>query len=370
MGILFTITGLCVLAMLCKGSRIPLFDSPYLALIALSAVSFGTQFLLMMYFQAMGNPELSLLFQKTATLSFLFVFMWGYFYHERFISVTPPLSRLGLMLSLFAFILALHILSIAGIFQDLHLVTLVYGLTYTYGIIYHVFAIRVYFRILKIWNETAVKINIACMFLIGTCATVSTLTYWLETLNIVMMNSPEELILLSISSLALITGLTSLIIMNLKWSDFIYYIPFPIHAIMIYNSGGVLIYFRNVYSKSGETTLRRDESLISGALSGLSSFFQEVLGLGTKLTHVSASNYDFFFLHFPGESGTLAVLTSGANALLKQSIERFRKGIKPEWLAEMEKPLQTQKFEKEIDTLLSKTFPYLVIREENERETV
>lgn len=290
MGILFTITGLCVLLMLFKKSRISLLDSPYLALISLSAVSFGTNFLLMMYFQATGNLEFSLLFQKTATLSFLFVFMWGYFYFERFISVSPPISRLGLMLSLFAFILALHMLSIAGIFQDFHLVTMVYAKTYTYGIIYHIFAIGVYFRILKIWNKPAVKINVVCMFLVGTCATVSALTYWLETFNIVMANSPEELILLSISSLALLIGLTALIILNLKWGDFIYYIPFPIHAIMIYNSGGVLVYFRKVYSKSGENTLRKDEALISGALSGFSSFFQDLLGLGTHLTHVNASN--------------------------------------------------------------------------------
>ena len=123
----------------------------------------------------------------------------------------------------------------------------------------------------------------------------------------------------------MIVGIAVLMVNQLKSGDYVYYIPVPIHSILIYNYGGVLVYSQTVsHAHSAHVLLKESEILISGGLSGFSMFFKEILGSNAKLSHIVASPYEFLFSELPGLSGTMVLITSGANYFLKKSLKNLQ----------------------------------------------
>lgn len=140
-----------------------------------------------------------------------------------------------------------------------------------------------------------------------------------------------------------------------------YHIPFPIHQVLIYGPGGLLVYGRKVSSLEGGNVLKKDEILVSGALSAFSTFFKESLGIGAVISHINATEYEFFFVELPKESGTVILLTSGAKKLLQTSLSRLQKSIPDALLAKIRELRHDDEVIGAIDDLVMKTFPYLVV---------
>ncbi len=61
----------------------------------------------------------------------------------------------------------------------------------------------------------------------------------------------------------MIVGIAVLMVNQLKSGDYVYYIPVPIHSILIYNYGGVLVYSQTVHAHSAHVLLKESEILIS-----------------------------------------------------------------------------------------------------------
>ncbi len=345
-----------------KSFRIRLQDSPYLVFTALSAMAFLFSMILMGYYLYV-NPEILLarLFQKIGTLCMLMTFIAGYFYYEGFVSISPPTGRLTVMSGLFVFLLGFNLLNIFDQLKDPIFHPLSLAMTFLYGVSFHVFAIRVLRRVLKLWNRTAVKIDLLSLGLVGFYCLTNSLGSTLEMFGVVTYLSSEQLVILSAGTISFIAGMTVLIFNNAKFGQYIYHIPFPIHQVLIYGPGGLLVYGRKVTSKEGYKVLKKDEILVSAALSAFSTFFKESLGIGAVISHINATEYEFFFVELPKESGTIILLTSGANKLLQTSLSRFKRSIPEDVLAKIRELSHDDQIMGVIDDLVMKAFPYLVV---------
>jgi hypothetical protein len=191
--------------------------------------------------------------------------------------------------------------------------------TFYYFAGFHIFAGYVNNKILKIYPKTAVKIDRASIILVGSAAFIAgtreLIDYIVGNESLTLTNANTDVIFV-IAGIVLICGIAIMLVNTLKWGDYIFFIPVPVHVIMVYNDGGLLIYHRQVSPTLGGQGLDEREYLIPSALSAFSTFFQEILGSNEVLTHVSTQSYEFFFSKLPRDKGTIVVIASGSNFYL------------------------------------------------------
>jgi hypothetical protein len=367
--IMFVGVGLIVLMISERNMRIRLTDSPYLMVAAISAIIFTILIIIMLYSNWKHNENQFLLFQKLAMLPLLTIFIAGYFYYEAFITVNPPLPRVILFLSLYIFVLTFNLFNLFNLFAMGNMHSFTVMLTFFYGSLFHAFAFWVYSRILKLWNRFMIKIDLLSLLLVGLSMTLVAISFGMEFGGIISFLSLEQMGFLLVAMVLMIVGIGILMFNNIKWGDYVYYIPIPIHMILIYNAGGLMVYSRNVHTKSAEL-IRLSEVLLSGGLSGFSSFFQEILGSNSKLTYINAKSYEFLFQDLPEELGTLVVISSGTNYFLQKSMKRFVNAIGPELLNKIRLCAEIKSMEAELDTIVMKKFPFLILDNNGRNENV
>jgi len=361
------VVALFLITFLFKNLRIRFFDSHSLMTAALNVLLFGIFFLVAFYLRSQGNGAFSI-FENLALIPLNIVWISGYLYYEGFLYVKPPMWRYTLMLIMGITNILLVSINIGGALNLPQPNTLVTMMTFYLGSIFHSFAIYVTFQIIRIYPKRAVKIDNTSLFLVGIAASIAGTKELLEYLGVTSLVSltsfPTDSIYI-IAGIFLIAGISVLLINNLKWGNYIYYIPVPVHIIMVYNDGGLLVYNRNVAPVQGENTLEDKEYLIPSALSAFSTFFQEILGSNANLTHVSAKLYEFYFSELPDHKGTIVVIASGANFFLKRSINLLKKSISQGNLERLSETTKTDEFDSEFDEYVTKSFPYLVIKKKS-----
>ncbi len=95
-------------------------------------------------------------------------------------------------------------------------------------------------------------------------------------------------------------------------------------------------------------------------------FFKEILGSNAKLSHIVAFPYEFLFSELPGLSGTMVLITSGANYFLKKSLEKFTNLLTFELLDDIKNQLRIDTLTERLDETVTKAFPYLLIEKGEE----
>lgn len=157
-------------------------------------------------------------------------------------------------------------------------------------------------------------------------------------------------------------GLIIILMNHIISPDYLYKLPFPIRAVMLYNSKGLTVYSKQTVSDYFPYPM--EELLVTGALTAISNLISETLGAGASLRHINAEKYHIFFVDLPNRQGTLVVIAMGSTYYFKQSLERFAKKIPHELLFKVnETKVDVKGIREEINKLLINTFPYLSFEE-------
>ncbi|MBD3193361.1 MAG: hypothetical protein GF308_22185 [Candidatus Heimdallarchaeota archaeon] len=170
--------------------------------------------------------------------------------------------------------------------------------------------------------------------------------------------SGEQFMLISTIALGFsVVGLLMILINYVVNPSYLYLLPFPIHSFMIYNNNGVLCYSRKVEQVQPE--MENKDILITGAFSAISSLIQESLGADAKIQYIDAHQYQIYFNPLPRNSGTLVVIAYGETALFLKSLRRFIARISSELLDSLNTVTVQTSFELQIDKLIQKSYPYV-----------
>ncbi len=156
-------------------------------------------------------------------------------------------------------------------------------------------------------------------------------------------------------------GSILLVLNYLLHPNYIYYLPFPIHSMILYNKDGVISYSRNLHSVG--LLQKFPEIVLSGTFSAISILIKETLGSGAKVQKINADKYQIYFINFPEENMTLAVIALGNTYFFQKSLKKFSKLIPHETLKRMNEPgVNLLELRPEIDKYLLSAFPYIRIK--------
>ncbi|MHA1645932.1 MAG: hypothetical protein ACTSVL_00010 [Promethearchaeota archaeon] len=173
----------------------------------------------------------------------------------------------------------------------------------------------------------------------------------------IMLNSYFSQVGLIFSSL----GSIVLVLNYILHPNYIYYLPFPIHSIILYNKDGVISYSRNLHSVG--LSQKFPEIVLSGTFSAISILIKETLGSGARVQKINADKYQINFINFQEENMTLAVIALGDSYFFQKSLKKFSKLIPCETLNRMNEPgVNLLEVRPEIDEYLLKAFPYIRIK--------
>ncbi|MDH5402673.1 MAG: hypothetical protein OEY49_09295, partial [Candidatus Heimdallarchaeota archaeon] len=142
--------------------------------------------------------------------------------------------------------------------------------------------------------------------------------------------------------------------------NFVYNIPIPIVNIMIYNSSGMAVY--NKFVDVENLSIKFEEQLLSGALSAISSLIHETLGMDAKLDHFNAGSFQIYFNRIYESSTTIVAITMGESSIISKSLKNFTRMFPDTLLAEINEPVISTEFTKNVDEMLKQSFPYITLK--------
>ncbi len=350
--------GMFILFLAFKSMRIRLLESKFLFVAVLAAFCFLLTFLLFYYELMQGDLILAEFFKKLCPAPLCTIWIAGFYYYEGMINDRPDLGRSLLFLGLFTSIMGYIIFDLFGFISIPFASTIGLVLGFWYGTSFHIFAIHVTRKILKLFQRRNIKIDYFSLILVGTSTFFVGLYYLLEVWGI-----PESFRLIwgGIGGVFVLTGASILGLNQYKHGDYIFNTPVPIHVVMIYGDSGQLIYSRNVHPISARPLLGDKDILISGALTAFQIFFKEILGKKTQLRRIDATDYEFFFMPLIHNEGTVVLVASGSNYFLHKSIKKFASSINEDFLKQLNDTHEIDKFNDQLDEILLTSFPFLVI---------
>jgi hypothetical protein len=336
-------------------------NAPFIGYGLFSGVTLTTIYCLAAMYRViygMRNPIL----ERFSLIPVNWVFYFIYLYFEAIISIRIPLRRFLLMTLFMAINTTLIFLDVLQLFAVENLFSLFATFSYLYGSIVAIFAIVVIHYTLRLANLLPLKIDL----LAGVFVLFGTLTFQIS--GLISFFSQEAILWFWIGNCFYLTGLLMILINALKNVNYIYSIPNPISAILIYNTNGILIYGRE-FENYKMRALKKTDAVISGALTAFSEFFKTLMGEDANFKFIESTIYDFHFKRLSKEIGTLVVATAKSNYILRKSMENLVKEFSDfaidshQWT---EGGYVSEIYE-QFDKLVKKHFPYLIF-EKNIKE--
>ncbi|WP_371801717.1 hypothetical protein [Candidatus Lokiarchaeum ossiferum] len=175
--------------------------------------------------------------------------------------------------------------------------------------------------------------------------------------------SEYAMIFTQISWFSVLLGSILLICNYITHANYIYYLPFPIHSIIVYNEGGMLTYAQKF--NNSKFTDQLPDALISGIYSAISSLVRDTLGVGAQLQHINADKYQIYFKETSNLKATLAVIALGKSFFFQKSLNKFINSIPNSLINEINQPgVALSDFQQEIEEYVKRSFPYIQILNE------
>ncbi len=328
-------------------------NAPYMIDVIATGVIVGIIYFFSAYDLALTGVT-NLFLENLSLIPMTCIFFFMYLYFEALATARPPLKRILTMSGLLIVITTLHVLNTLNLFLIPNFFALFASFTYCYGMIICAFGVSIFKKALTSFRKTAIKIDIGVFY----TTVISTIILQISGISQFLYVGVNEgaILLFFIGNIIFIGAMGLLVINSLINGDYIYYIPHPIQAIMLYNEGGVLVFEQTF--ESGDQKLLKGPELISSALTAFSSFFKEILGTESKFNYINAKNYEFYFEQLPGNAGTLVVVASSANLILIKSMRKLVQSL-PNNTIESIKDFQGRMLFEEFDKLIKVYFPYL-----------
>jgi len=282
-------------------------------------------------------------------------FFFLYLHFEALISIRPKILTYTILLGLNSMLLIITLLKSFDLLTD----DLSFSICRKIISVGAVIAFsRVLFLVIKVNNNAKIKetkIETIAMLLF----LIYTIIFFIRDFFI------QEIMLYSLfSQVGIIFSSLGSIFMVLNYvlhPNYIYYLPFPIHSVILYNKNGIISYSRNLDSVG--LIQKFPEIILSGTFSAISILIKETLGSGAKIQKINADQYQIYFINFPKENMTLAVIALGNTYFFQKSLKKFSKLIPHETLKRINEPgVNLLDIRPEIDKYLLKAFPYIRIK--------
>ena len=282
-------------------------------------------------------------------------FFFLYLHFEALTSIRPKLFTFIILLGLNSMLLIITLIKSFDLLTDNLSFSICRKITSVSSVI--IFS-RVLFIVIQVNKNAKIKetkIEIIAMILFLIYVTI----FFIRDFLI------KEIILYSLfSQVGVIFSVLGSILLVLNYilhPNYIYYLPFPIHSIILYNKNGVISYSRNLDSVG--LLQKFPEIVLSGTFSAISILIKETLGSGAKIQKINADQYQIYFINFPKENMTLAVIALGNTYFFQKSLKKLSKLIPHETLKRMNEPgVNLLDIRPEIDKYLLKAFPYIRIK--------
>jgi hypothetical protein len=291
-----------------------------------------------------------------ATLNFSLIFFPIYLYFESLLTLKPKFPRFVLYSGLFCFSVTTIFISLVngGIYYNLTIFS-----TCFFIIFVGIFGVYVNLKNLKEYKLTIVKIELISMVLISIGGGIPFIFTSIALLGYLDPSLEEYRIIFNFANVWFAMAVILLLINGYLYGNFVFLLPNPIQAIMLYNKGGVLIYYKT-FLKQDTPIFQKEKDLISGAFTAFSLFFQDILGANAKLSYIRTDKYEFLLSELREEAGTVIIVTSHANYLLKESLNRFCRDLPKSIIEKLDSGRLNPKLEGEINKNMFENFPYLL----------
>jgi hypothetical protein len=287
-------------------------------------------------------------------------FFFFYLHYDALSSLTPTYRVFATLLILNSTSLGIVVCSALGIIIDLVLAFLMTRLITTISSLIALTLVTIIiYRIHRVANEKTTLWQLIGTSLLFVCRIIFLARDVTDAFLNLLANQTQAYNILTIIALVFaVSGLSIILLNHIISPDFLYKLPSPIRAIMIYNSKGLIVYSKQTITDSFPYPF--EELLVSGAFKAISNLISETLGTGADIQHIKAKKYHIFFVDLPENQGTLVVIALGATYFFKQSLERFSQLIPDSLLTQINEPnLNIRSLKDNLNTLLKKTFPYL-----------
>ncbi len=361
--IIICLVAVFLLLLAFKSMRIRLLESGFLFAAVTSAFLFILFFSLTYFERTQNDLFLAQLFENISLIPMNTIWISGFYYYDGMANDRPGLFRSIVFLGIYAASFCYIILNTFGFISILNSSMIAIVITLWYGTVFHSFAISVTRKILKMFNRRNIKIDYWSLHLVGVGTFFGGLFFVLQAIGL-----PLEFCYWSgvIGGTLIVGGIAVLGLNQYKHGDYIFNTPVPIHVVMIYGEGGQLIYNRNVHPVNIRSLFGDKDILISSALSAFQIFFKELLGTNTQLQRIDAKDYEIFFAPLVRDKGTVVLVTSGSNYFLHKGIKKFVANITEDFAKRLNESHEISKFDEEIDVILLKSFPFLIIDKERQ----
>jgi hypothetical protein len=283
-----------------------------------------------------------------------FAFLYFYLYFESLHTTRIPEKKLLLFLFLFLFNLGINFFNSLNLFEYKNFFPLFAAFTYFFGSSMAIFALYVLRKTIKIYNARPVKIEFSAVVLL----LIGLILYQISGISEYWYANWAEK-LFWIGCIFFVSAFGIITINSIMNGTYIYMIPNSIKLILVYTSGGVLLYNRS-FDPINDKDLKTDECMLSGGMSGFSTFFKEILGTETIIKYIDAGSYQFFFEQLPQNSGSFVVFTKSANKMLLRSMKKLVDNLPENYLNRI-KNFDGRIMVDEFDGLVKKYFPFLEI---------
>jgi hypothetical protein len=324
-------------------------ESPFLAYVLISLGIEVVMFVITANLQITENPTYNSV-ENLALIPVNVTYFFLYFYFESLSTVQPPVKHILPLSCFFTAINAFILMNSANFFSLLNLYPILAFCSYFGGMIIFIFGIWVFKRIFKAYPKLAVKLDLAAFVALVLCA----MMFQITDLSILIFPS-WSVTLFIVGTCMCILGIGLILANAVINPSYIYFIPQDIHALLLYNRGGTLLYER----KFGREEARlHGPEMITGALNSFSIFFKENLGTQAQLNRVMAGQFEFYFETLREDIGTLVIIVSGANRILLKSLRGLSMSLYLE-LCDSIKQSDGKMLDPDLDRLAKVHFPYL-----------
>ncbi|MBD3191494.1 MAG: hypothetical protein GF308_12670 [Candidatus Heimdallarchaeota archaeon] len=148
--------------------------------------------------------------------------------------------------------------------------------------------------------------------------------------------------------------------------DFIYRLPVNVYFIMVFNKVGLNILTVRTYNiknqeNEGISRTIINENLLSSLITAISNLLRESLGSEKPLEMIIAE--DRTIVLDSGSQATCAILCDRPTFFLEKSLKNLRKEVEKRYETELRKSVLLKEEFEEINKLIQRSFPFLVIKE-------
>ncbi len=307
-------------------------------------------------------PLTPFLEDKISDAFLILAFYMFYLHFEALSNIKPALTRHSLMVMILTAYYLVFIFDLVGYLPKTIATDFGFILFSIFTVATFSFGSLSFWKIYKLLRDRASFLDLVgiCLVLAGQ-SMILTIDL-LVGFHLLSRNGEVRSSINLIALILLIIGMGIFFGNFLKNGVYVYRLSVLVHNIMLYNSGGILVYSQELT----QPVEFQKKAFVTSFFMAINAFMKQVIDKKTSLHQIDVKRYQIHFAYLPNEQGCLIVISSGLSYFLRNSLYKFTRTI-PNELIKSINDIKTNKKQLRIqlDAYILKTFPYISFNEFN-----